>query len=128
MPTLESHLHEERLDKIIKEFAQAISESPEFLSFEEARKKLKEDQKAQKLIKEFEDKQQLFQMFGNSSDSQTQAELNKYREKMLTHPQIRDYFERQDDLTRFFQDLGKLISDVAGFDFGQACAPPTGCC
>jgi cell fate (sporulation/competence/biofilm development) regulator YlbF (YheA/YmcA/DUF963 family) len=128
MPTLESHLHEERLDKIIKEFAQAISESPEFLSFEEARKKLKEDQKAQKLIKEFEDKQQLFQMFGNSSDSQTQAELNKYREKMLTHPQIRDYFQKQGDFTRFFQDLGKLISDVAGFDFGQACAPPTGCC
>lgn len=128
MPTLESNLAEERLDKIIKEFAQAISESPEFLSFEEARKKLKEDQKAQKLIKEFEDKQQLFQMFGNSGDSQAQAELNEYREKMLTHPQIRDYLERQDDLTRFFQELGKLISDVGGFDFSQACAPPTGCC
>jgi cell fate (sporulation/competence/biofilm development) regulator YlbF (YheA/YmcA/DUF963 family) len=128
MPTLESNLHEERLDKSIKEFAQAISESPEFLSFEEAKKKLKEDQKAQKLIKEYEDKQQLFQMFGNSGDNQTQAELNKYREKMLAHPQILDYFQKQDDLTRFFQELGKLISDVAGFDFGQACAPPTGCC
>lgn len=128
MPNLESHLHEERLDRVIKEFAQAISESPEFLSFEEARKKLKEDQKAQKLIKEFEDKQQLFQMFGNSSDSQTQAELNKYREKMLAHPQVRDYFQKQDDFTRFFQELNKLISDVAGFDFGQACTPPTGCC
>lgn len=128
MANLESHLHEERLDKVIKEFARAISESPEFLSFEEARKKLKGDQEAQKLIKEFEDKQQLFQMFGNSGDSRTQSELNKYREKMLAHPQIRDYFQKQDDFARFFQGLNKLISDVAGFDFGQACAPPTGCC
>ena len=128
MPTLESNLAEERLDKIIKEFAQAISESPEFLSFEEARKKLKKDQKAQKLIREYEDKQQLFQMFGNSGYSQAQAELNEYREKMLAYPQIRDYFEKQEDLTRFFQELGKLISDEAGFDFSQACAPPTGCC
>lgn len=128
MPTLEYGLFEEQLEKIIKEFARAISESQEFLSFEEARKKLKEDQKAQKLIKEFEDKQQLFQMFGNSGDSQAQAELNEYREKMLAYPQIRDYLERQEALSRFFQELGKLISDVVGFDFGQACAPPTGCC
>lgn len=128
MPILESALIEERLDKNIKELAQAISECREFLSFEEARKKLKEDQKAQKLIIEYEDKLQLFQMFGNSSDSQAQAEMNEYRKKMLAYPQIRDYLEKQEDLMRFFQELGRLISDEAGFDFSQACAPPTGCC
>jgi len=128
MLTLESNWLEERLDKIIKEFAQAIAECPEFLAFEKAQKKLEEAQKAQSLIKEYGDKQQLFHMFGNSSDSQAQAELNKYREKMLACPQIRDYFQKQDDLTRFFQELGKFISDVVGFDFGRACAPPTGCC
>lgn len=128
MGPLDSNSAEETLNKIIKEFAQAISESPEFLSFEEARKKLKEDQQAQRLIKEFEDKQQFFQMLGNSLDSKGQAEWIKYQQKLCDHPLIHDYFQKLDDLTRFFQDLGKLISEVAGFDFNQACAPPTGCC
>jgi len=54
--------------------------------------------------------------------------LNKYREKMLAWTQIRDYFQKEEELTRIFQELGKFISDVAGFDFSQACAPRTGCC
>lgn len=128
MPILGSSLLEERLDKSIKELARAISECPEVLSFEEARNKLKEDQKAQKLIKEYEDKKQLFQILGKSEDSQAQAELNEHRDNMLAYPQIRDYFEKQEELARFFQELGKLISDEAGFDFRQASAPPTGCC
>jgi cell fate (sporulation/competence/biofilm development) regulator YlbF (YheA/YmcA/DUF963 family) len=128
MITKESNLVEEKLEKTIKELARAVSESPEFLSFEEAKKKLKEDQKGQELIKEYEERQQLFQMFGNSGDSQAQAELNKYREKMLAWTQIRDYFQKEEELTRIFQELGKFISDVAGFDFSQACAPRTGCC
>ncbi len=128
MDNLESNLIDEKLERAIKEFAEAIAESPEFLAYEEARKNLKDDQETQKILYEYEEKRQLFQMFGNPDDSQLQAEFRAYRDKMLTNFTIRNYLKKQDELMVFFQKLGHLINEVAGFDFGQACAPPTGCC
>lgn len=128
MAVIETKAPLDGFNEKIESLAQAISESPEFIAVEEAKKKLREDEEAQKLIREFEDKQRTFQMFGGFGDPQAQTELKRCQRRMLANPEIQNYFKKQEDLAEFLRDIGKVISENAGFDFSQACAPATGCC
>lgn len=128
MPVIETKTPLDGFNEKIKSLAKAISESPEFIAFEEAKKKMRENEEAQKLIREFKDKQRTFQMFGGFVNPRAQTELKQCQRRMLANPEIQNYFKKQEDLAEFLRDIGKVISENAGFDFSQACTPATGCC
>lgn len=126
MTGLEGNLSDEIKERI-EELARVILESPEFVAFERARKNLEESKEAQKLIREFQDKQRHFQIFGGFGNPTAQTELEKCQERMMANLEIQDYLKKQEELAEFFREIGRIISENADLDFIRACTPLTGC-
>jgi cell fate (sporulation/competence/biofilm development) regulator YlbF (YheA/YmcA/DUF963 family) len=111
-----------------RDFAAALSETPQFAAFEVAAERLSKDAVAQKAIEAFQTKQGSLQMLLrlNAVSPEDKAELERLRLAFVSEPSVQAYFEAQTELTTLCQATGDLISQTIGLNYSAACS--SGCC
>jgi len=105
-----------------RSFAKLLTSSREFQGFYFAGEKLKQDKEAQSLLEEFRKKQRQVQearMRGRSFSGDAFAEIQALQDKIQSNPIIMTWAWAQQDAIGLIQETNQVISNAAGFDFGQ---------
>ena len=96
-----------------RELAALIAESPELVAVRVAEETMANDNAAQSIIQEFQQKQTTIQqayMKGEElSDSQKQ-EVEKLQEKMRAHPLIAKYFDAQEKFEKVLHSVNHIMT------------------
>jgi len=112
-----------------KKFAEGFAETPEFLEFELAFYNYRQDAEAIKTIQEYQQKQASLkaQLILNDVSDEDDRELKKLKVKFTEQPSVIRYTKAQEALVAISQEVGDLISNVIGIDYGNSCNTG-GCC
>lgn len=112
-----------------RDFAATLAETPEFKAFEQANERLNQDSTAQQAIQVYQRKQQSLRglIMLNALSETDRAELMQLQESLFNQPAILAYNQAQTQLIESCQEIGDLISESLGLDFGAACKS-SGCC
>jgi len=111
------------------EFAEALASSPEFRAFNKAREQMMRDEVAQRMLQEFQRRQQslqIAQMTGYSVSVEEINSLREYQRKMLQHPTIKKFFEAQQEVSQLIEITSSIISQKIGMNYGGRAG--AGCC
>lgn len=121
---------EPRILDASKRFARAIVESTQFQRFEEVSKRLRDDPSAQKLLSDFQQAQQMYQMMQSWGGASTQEaeRMEQSKQQMLANPTLKKYFESQDEMVLTLKELNVHMTEMLGFDFAGLAKPAGGCC
>lgn len=95
--------------------ADRINDSKEVQQYLELKKKIAEDPQAQRLIKDFQKKKELFedcQRFGHFHPDYHQAkkEAEQFRVSIQDHPLIGEYLEVEERLDRLLAEVSRKIA------------------
>jgi cell fate (sporulation/competence/biofilm development) regulator YlbF (YheA/YmcA/DUF963 family) len=106
-----------------KSFAKILVSSREFQRFFSAQEELKKDKVAQPLLERFRSKQREFQearMKGRGFSGDAVDEIQGLQHKLESNSIIIEWAQTQQDAISLIQDTNQVISEAAGFDFGQS--------
>ena len=113
------------VEDLVKEkalaLADAILELDEYKEFLEVESKLKEDQVAQELLAEFQQKQQSFvtKQLSGEFDQQTLGELTEIQSKLNTRESVVNFLEAYNRLLNVLGEITDLISEKIQLDLGE---------
>lgn len=112
-----------------KKLAETITETPEFLEFELAYYNYRQDVDAIKAIQEFQLKQASLkaQLILNDVSDEDRRELKRLKDQFAEQPSVIRYTKAQEALVAISQEVGDLISNAIGIDYGNSCKTG-GCC
>lgn len=122
--------HNHILEQKTKEFIQALTETAEFKAFAKAQDVFNRDEKAKKLLADFQSTQQTHAVFhqgGFPGVEDQEKRLRELQHRLQQNPKIKGLIEGQRDLQLLVSDLVNKISLGISFPF----APPQGsggCC
>lgn len=112
-----------------RQLAEVMIDSKQYTEFERSYLLFREDNEAQKIIREFQAKQNslrgLIQL--NAVSEEDQKELQRLQTSFSQRPAVIRYSKAQNELMRFSQEIGDHLSDAIGMDFSSACRSG-GCC
>ena len=113
-----------------RQFAEAFVETPQYLAFEKAYYAYSKDEKAQKALQEFQAKQASLQamLMLNAVSEADKVELTRLRDNFYNQPSVLEYSKSQSELVAISQEIGDMITEAVGMDFGNACRTGGGCC
>lgn len=106
-----------------KSFAKILASSREFQEFHSAQEKLKQDKEAWSLLEKFQKIQQEVQqarMGGRGFSEEALDEVQRLQRKLQNNSTIMAWAQAQQDAIGLIQDTNQVISNAAGFDFGQS--------
>jgi cell fate (sporulation/competence/biofilm development) regulator YlbF (YheA/YmcA/DUF963 family) len=112
-----------------REFAAALTATPQFVAFEAASEVFEHDSEAQKAYQEFQAKQQEIKLM-TSLNAVTPEERAKFEQLRLTfqnQPSVIVYIEAQEKFIAICQAAGDILSNATGLNFGTS-ASSSGCC
>ena len=111
-----------------RDFAAALSETPQFKDYEELSIQLRGDTAAQKAIQAYQEKQRSLQtlLMLHAVPPQEQAELERLKQDYLTQPVVKAFLKAQEDLIVLCQTATDLLGQHIGLSFTAACG--LGCC
>jgi cell fate (sporulation/competence/biofilm development) regulator YlbF (YheA/YmcA/DUF963 family) len=111
-----------------RDFAAALSATPQFKSFEQAAERFRNDQTAQQAMSVYRDKQKELRalLMLNALSAEQQTELESAKSAFLDQPIVQDYFKAQTELVTLCQALGDTLSESMGLDYASACG--VSCC
>ncbi len=118
----------ETMKRAVHDFALALSETPQYKTYERAAERFKMDQAAQKAKQAFEQKQQSLRlplMLREASDEQ-RATLEALRNAFTHIPSVMAYSKAQSELEALCQTVGDTLSDSIGLDYASSCG--ASCC
>jgi cell fate (sporulation/competence/biofilm development) regulator YlbF (YheA/YmcA/DUF963 family) len=110
-----------------RELGEAITELPEYDTFEEAQARVENDPEAQRKIDEFEGLRQEF-MLARQTGEATQEdlrELQRTQQELHEIPAMAAYLEAQNELDARLEAVNEAISEPLAMDFGEQAG---GCC
>jgi cell fate (sporulation/competence/biofilm development) regulator YlbF (YheA/YmcA/DUF963 family) len=112
-----------------RDFAAALTASPQFRAFEQAAYAFQEDKAAQSALQAYQTKQQSLQvmLMLNSVSVEERDELTRLYQAFAGRPSFQAYVRSEGDVRTLCQEAGDLLSRHIGFDFAAACASG-GCC
>lgn len=122
--------HNHILEQKTREFIQTFTETPEFKTFVEAQGNFNKDEKAKKLLADFQNTQQTFVIFrqgGFPGVEDQEKRLRELQHRLQQNPKIKNLIESQRNLQLFISGLVNQISQGINFPF----VPPQGtggCC
>ena len=110
------------------DFANALSETPQFQTFEQAAWQLRQDEQTQAALKAFRDKQDSLKALAllKAVSSEDQAELDGLRQNLFSQPSMVAYTQAQTQLVSLCQNTGDVLSQSIGIEFSAATS--SGCC
>jgi cell fate (sporulation/competence/biofilm development) regulator YlbF (YheA/YmcA/DUF963 family) len=111
-----------------RDFAMALSETPQFRAYEEATERLNQDPAAQRAIDAFQAKQESLQalLLLNAVSEADQAELQRLQQAFASTPAVVTYAQAQADLMAICQAAADWLSAAIGLNYATACG--AGCC
>ena len=118
----------EQVAQAAHDFAEALSETPQFQTWEQATWALRQDQAAQTMAQKLQAMQRELEpllMLGVAKAEQ-QSELEQLRSDYLALPTVIAYVQAEADLRTLCQAANTVLSQAAGLDFAANCA--SGCC
>ncbi|SFG79260.1 Cell fate regulator YlbF, YheA/YmcA/DUF963 family (controls sporulation, competence, biofilm development) [Halopelagius inordinatus] len=117
----------DRLEEMGRELGEAVTETPEYAAFEEAKQAVENDDEVQAQISEFESLREEF-MFARQTGNATQEGLEKVQsaqEELHSMPAMAEYLEAQETLQARLEAINEAISEPLAVDFGGEAG---GCC
>lgn len=112
-----------------RQFAEVLISTTQYSEFEQSYLAFREDKEAQKIIQEFQAKQNslsaLIQL--NAVGEEDQKELKRLQSSFSQRPAVMRYSLAQNELMRLSQEIGAHLSEAIGMDFASACRTG-GCC
>lgn len=118
------------LEQKTREFIQTLTETPEFKSFVKAQDNFNKDEKAKKLLADFQNTQQasaIFRQGGFPGVEDQEKRLRELQHRLQQNQEISDLIKSQRDLQLFISDLVNQISQGINFPFAQP-QRAGGCC
>ena len=111
-----------------RDFAVALSETPQFTAYEEAVEGLNHDTAAQRAIDAFQSKQQSLQtmLMLNAVGDADKAELQRLQRAFASTPAVVTYAQAQTDLMAICQAAADWVSETIELNYAAACG--SGCC
>ena len=112
-----------------KQFAETLGDAPQFKEFEQSYFAYRHDVQAQSAIQEFQKKQASLKalLMLNAVSEEDQQELQRLQERFSQQPSVLRYAKAQDGLVAISQEIGDLLSNAIGLDYGASCKTG-GCC
>jgi len=104
------------LDKA-RELGAELSDSKELMSLREAEEMMLRNPDAQEAIKEFNEKQQSFQVIQSQGFPLTEGqkkELEDLELKMLDNPYVYNFFKAQQDFYKILEAVNDIIGEAIG--------------
>jgi cell fate (sporulation/competence/biofilm development) regulator YlbF (YheA/YmcA/DUF963 family) len=111
----------------VRQFASVLVGTPQYESFDLARRQLQQDTTAQQAVRDFQQKQQylqMMQMWGGINEAD-QHELHRLHERMMDIPSVQHYVHSQEELASICREVAQLIGEAIGTDFVPQ---RSGCC
>ena len=111
-----------------RDFAEALSEVPQFQAWEQTTWALRQDQAAQSMAERLQAMQRELEplLMLDAASAEQRAELERLRSEYLALPSITAYMQAEADLRALCQAANMVLSQAAGLDFAANCA--SGCC
>ena len=111
-----------------RDFAVALSETPQFRAYDEAAERLNQDPVAQRAIDAFQAKQQSLQamLMLNAVSEEDRAELQRLQRAFASTPAVVAYAQAQADLMAICQTSADWLSEAIGLNYAAVCG--SGCC
>jgi len=112
-----------------RQFAETLSQTAQFLAFEQAYYAFRQDAAAQSAIREFQKKQDSLKalLMLNAVSDEDRQELQRLQDQFYRQPSVLQYAKAQEELIATCQEIGDLISNAIGLDYGSSCRTG-GCC
>lgn len=112
-----------------RRFTEALSETPQFMAFEEAYLTFRQDPEAQMAYEALQQKQESLRMMMmlNAVEDDERQELQNLQAEFHRQESVKDFIKAQENLISLCQEIGEILSDATGLDFGSACRIG-GCC
>lgn len=110
-------------------FTEALAETPQFRKFEVSYQVFHQDLEAQAAYRALMNKQQSLRMtmMLNAIDEEERLVLKQLEEQFYSYQSVQDFIQAQEALISLCQEIGDVLSDVVGLNFGLACRVG-GCC
>ena len=119
---------DQELHVSIKDFVNALVDSPQYQLFEKTRTIFQGDQEAIGALREYQAKAkdlQTKQMFNITTDEE-KKDLERLWIHFVSFQSVKDYLQAQENLQALCRDCAKIISDQCGLDYATACG--ASCC
>jgi cell fate (sporulation/competence/biofilm development) regulator YlbF (YheA/YmcA/DUF963 family) len=112
-----------------RDFAAALSETPQFKAFEQADLAFRQDQAAQQALLALQEMQKSLRpmMLLNALSTDQHFELQRLQNTFTSQPVVQEYFSAQADLAALCQALGDQLSHAIGLNYASICASSS-CC
>lgn len=112
-----------------RQFAERLSETPQFKAFEEALYAYRQDAEAQDALQAFQKKQSSLKamLILNALSEKDRQELQQLQDRFYQQSAVQQYAKAQEELVAICQEIGDLISNAIGLDYGTSCRTG-GCC
>lgn len=116
-----------------QELAEMIKTSKEYLLAKETEKIQANDEKAQEMIKEYNEKRRdiaVKMQYGQMSDEETEAvrkEINEAFDKLMEYDVIKNYVEAQKNFEILNQEIMNIISGAVNGGCSGSCSSCSGC-
>lgn len=114
--------------KAARDFAAALTETPQFKAFEDATEQLHRDEAARQALDAYQSKQQSLQavlMLNVASDAD-KDELQRLHAAVVSQPSVAAYAQAQTDLMGVCQSVADTLSQAVGLNYAAVCG--SGCC
>ncbi|WP_276253544.1 YlbF family regulator [Halomontanus rarus] len=116
-----------RAEELGTELGEAITELPEYETFESAKEAVEDSETTQKKIDEFERVRQEF-MLARQAGTATQEDLQRLQEtqnELHSMPVMEEYLEAKSKLAERLDAINDVISEPLAVNFGEEAG---GCC
>ena len=112
-----------------KQFAETLAYTTQFREFEQSYLSFRQDAEAQNAIREFQEKQASLSalLMLNAVIEQERQNLEVLQEHIYRQPSVLKYTKAQEELAATCQQIGDLLSETIGLDYGASCRSG-GCC
>jgi cell fate (sporulation/competence/biofilm development) regulator YlbF (YheA/YmcA/DUF963 family) len=118
---------DESADALARELGEAITQTPEYQAFTEAKEAVEADEQAQGAIEEFEQIREEYMMArqtGQATEDDLRT-LQQAQEDLHDIPVMSEFLQAQNDLELRLQALNEQVSQPLAVDFGEKAG---GCC
>lgn len=111
-----------------RDFATALSETPQFKSFEQAYKVLNNDTAAHQSRSAYQTKAKSLRamLMLNAVSEVDRAELERLKNDYMMRPTTQAYAAAESELTVLCQQAARIISDATGLNYAASCG--ASCC
>jgi cell fate (sporulation/competence/biofilm development) regulator YlbF (YheA/YmcA/DUF963 family) len=106
-------------EALARQLGAAITETPEYQAFEEAKHAVETNEEVQERISDFEDVRREFMLARQTGDA-TQEDVERVQEAQAhlhDHPAMAEYLEAQEAVQETFESLNDVISEPLEVDF-----------